>query len=102
MQRFLYIKNAKSPFLPPTEARDITTASWTLAMFGVYINYPWTRLRPFFRPFSGEGATVIGRPGSGFIRHPHQPRWAELHSDNMPPKFDPNEIKIGMSWSWRG
>lgn len=27
----------------------------------------------FLSPFSGEGATVIGRPESGFIRHPHQP-----------------------------
>ena len=27
----------------------------------------------FLCPLSGEGATVIGRPESGFIRHHHQP-----------------------------
>lgn len=68
-----------------------------LAILGGTINTSAAMFRPFFS-FSGEGATVFGRPEAGFIRHPHQPSWTELnlHSDKMPPKFDPNEIKIGM------
>lgn len=52
----------------------------------------------FLSPLSGDGATVIGRPEAGFIRHPHQSSWTELNlrSSNMPPKFDPTEVKVGM------
>ena len=34
----------------------------------------------------GEGATFFGRPESGFIPTPA--------ASTMPPKFDPNEIKV--------
>merc|ERR1712119_269952 len=36
------------------------------------------------------GATVVGRPLSGFIRHPHHHR----NNNNPPPKFDPLEVKV--------
>lgn len=43
---------------------------------GTWLKYKLLRGRRsffLFLPFRGEGATVIGRPEAGFIRHPHQP-----------------------------
>uniref|UniRef100_A0A5F8G882 Large ribosomal subunit protein uL11 n=2 Tax=Monodelphis domestica TaxID=13616 RepID=A0A5F8G882_MONDO len=56
-----------------------------------------------FRPLGsqlvgGEGATSFGRPESGFIRHraatPQPSGRASTFVAAMPPKFDPNEIKV--------
>lgn len=51
--------------------RSVKGCSALAILRGLYI-LGTTRYRPFLFHFGGEGATVLGRPEFGFIRHPHQ------------------------------